>query len=67
MGRLPAFPGDVFAEELPWLTWLPAEGRSQRVTATAEIYSDPELVRRLSGPFYPTDAVEVERPGGPDA
>jgi len=84
---------DVFAEELPWLIWLPAEGRSECVRelldqllagaatgllmpfarsyreweATAEIYSDPELVRDLSGPFDTTDSIEVERPGGSDA
>lgn len=84
---------DVFAEELPWLTWLPVEARSQCIRelldqllagaetglllpfaralrewqSTAEIYSDPELARRLRGPFDTTDAVEVERPGGTDA
>ncbi|WP_406233927.1 hypothetical protein [Nocardia sp. NBC_01009] len=83
---------EVFAEELPWLTWLPANARPECVTellnhllagastglllpfaralrewqSTAEIYSDPELARRLSGPFDTTDSVEVPQPGGTD-
>ncbi|MFC7381405.1 hypothetical protein [Sphaerisporangium rhizosphaerae] len=82
----------VFAEELPWLTWLPAEARMECVselldhllagadtgllvpfaralrewTSTAEIYSDPELARRLRGPFATTDATDLPRPGAVD-
>src|SRR5262245_46943400 len=67
---------EVFTEQLPWLTWLPAEARPECVAelldhllagaetgllvpfaralrewmSTAEIYSDPELARRLRGP-----------------
>jgi PHD/YefM family antitoxin component YafN of YafNO toxin-antitoxin module len=81
---------EVFAEELPWLRWLPVEARSGCVSellghliagadtglfmpfaralkewkATAEIYSDPGLARRLRGPFDTVESVEVERPGG---
>lgn len=81
---------DVFAEELPWLKWLPAEARPECVAelldhllagadtgllvpfaralrewkSTAEIYSDPDLARRLRGPFETTGAVTVSRPGG---
>ncbi|MFI6321132.1 hypothetical protein ACIBG8_26580 [Nonomuraea sp. NPDC050556] len=80
---------EVFAEELPWLTWLPAEARFECVsellnhllagaetglflpfaralrewTSTAEIYSDPELARRLRGPFDTSDSIEVGGPG----
>ncbi|MEU6587593.1 hypothetical protein [Nocardia sp. NPDC046763] len=83
---------EVFAEELPWLTWLPADARLECVTelldnllagaetglllpfsralrewqSTAEVYSDPELTRRLLGPFDTTDSSIVERPGGTD-
>ncbi|MGW4117241.1 hypothetical protein [Nocardia sp. NPDC004711] len=83
---------EAFAEELPWLTWLPADARQECVKelldnllagadtglllpfsralrewqSTAEVYSDPELTRRLLGPFDTTDAVDVERPGGTD-
>jgi len=32
--------------------------------STAEIYSDPELARRLRGPFDTTDAVDLPRPDG---
>jgi hypothetical protein len=32
--------------------------------STAEIYSDPELARRLRGPFYTSTAIEATRPGG---
>ncbi|MER6951279.1 hypothetical protein ABT294_45415 [Nonomuraea sp. NPDC000554] len=79
---------EVFAEELPWLKWLPAEARPECVTelldhllagaetgllipfaralrewmSTAEIYSDPELARRLRGPFDTTTAVDLPRP-----
>lgn len=31
--------------------------------ATAEVYSDPELARRLRGPFSTEDATDVPRPG----
>ncbi|GAA5098512.1 hypothetical protein [Nocardia iowensis] len=31
---------------------------------TAEIYAQPELARRLAGPFEPDDFTEVTRPGG---
>lgn len=81
---------EVFAEELPWLVWLPADARPECVQellshllagaetglllpfsralrewqSTAEVYSDPELTRRLRGPFDTADAVDVERPGG---
>lgn len=81
---------EVFAEELPWLTWLPVEARAECVgellnhllagadtglllpfaralrewKSTAEIYSDPELARRLRGPFTTEAAAEVPRPGG---
>jgi PHD/YefM family antitoxin component YafN of YafNO toxin-antitoxin module len=81
---------EVFAEELPWLAWLPAEARSESVVellnhllagadtglllpfaralrewkSTAEIYSDPELARRLRGPFTTEAAEDVTRPGG---
>jgi hypothetical protein len=81
---------DVFAEELPWLVWLPVEARPECVTelldhllagadtglllpfaralrewkSTAEIYSDPELARRLRGPFTTEAAVDVVRPAG---
>ena len=81
---------DVFAEELPWLKWLPAEARAECVAelldhllagaatglllpfaralrewkSTAEIYSDPELARRLRGPFTTEAATDVVRPGG---
>jgi hypothetical protein len=81
---------EVFAEELPWLRWLPAESRPECVgellghliagadtclfmpfaralkewKATAEIYSDPELARRLRGPFDTVESADVERPGG---
>jgi PHD/YefM family antitoxin component YafN of YafNO toxin-antitoxin module len=80
---------EVFADELPWLKWLPAEARPECVTellddllagadtgllvpfaralrewkSTAEIYSDPELARRLRGPFDVSEAAEVPRPG----
>ena len=81
---------EVFAEELAWLTWLPAEARPECLgdlldqllagaetgllvpfaralrewKSTAEIYSDPELARRLRGPFDTSAAVDVPRPGG---
>ncbi|MEV0541613.1 hypothetical protein [Nocardia salmonicida] len=84
---------EVFAEELPWLTWLPAEARPECISelldhllagaetglllpfsralrewqSTAEIYSDPELARRLRGPFDTKDSIAVPRPGGGDA
>lgn len=84
---------EVFAEELPWLTWLPAEARPECIRellghllagaetglllpfsralkewqSTAEIYSDPELARRLRGPIDTGDATDLPRPGGPDA
>ncbi|MEO3854993.1 hypothetical protein [Acrocarpospora sp. B8E8] len=32
--------------------------------STAEIYSDPELARRLRGPFETSMALELPRPGG---
>ena len=80
---------DVFAEELPWLTWLPTEARPECIaelldhllagaatglfvpfaralrewSSTAEIYSDPELARRLRGPFTTRAAIDVSRPG----
>ncbi|MFI6870583.1 hypothetical protein [Nocardia sp. NPDC050406] len=83
---------EVFAEELPWLVWLPADARPQCVAelldhllagaetglllpfsralrewqSTAEIYSDPDLTRRLRGPFDTAEAEEVERPGRSD-
>ncbi|MEC3955422.1 hypothetical protein VMT65_20455 [Nocardia sp. CDC153] len=83
---------EVFAEELPWLTWLPADARRECVTelldqllagadtglllpfsralrewqSTAEVYSDPELTRRLLGPFDTSEAADVERPGRAD-
>jgi hypothetical protein len=70
---------EVFSEELPWLAWLPAEGRVECVRelldhlragaetglllpfarasrgwkSTAEVYSDPELARRLRGTAEP--------------
>lgn len=31
--------------------------------ATAEIHSDPELARRLRGPFDTTEAIDLPRPG----
>jgi len=81
---------EVFAEELPWLVWLPVEARFECVSelldhllagaetglllpfaralrewkSTAEVYSDPELARRLRGPFTTEDATDVPRPGG---
>jgi hypothetical protein len=81
---------EVFAEELRWLVWLPAEARSECVAelldhllagadtglllpfahalrewkSTAEAYSDPELARRLRGPFTTEAAEDVNRPGG---
>ncbi|UGT40031.1 hypothetical protein LTV02_28900 [Nocardia yamanashiensis] len=83
---------EVFAEELPWLIWLPANARPECVQelldhllagaetglllpfsralrewqSTAEVYSDPELTRRLRGPFDTAEAVDVERQGGAD-
>ncbi|MBF6190470.1 MULTISPECIES: hypothetical protein [Nocardia] len=80
---------EVFAEELPWLKWLPETGRTEAVSelldqliagadtglfipfardlaawrSTAEIYAQPELARRLTGPFDPADFTEVTRPG----
>jgi hypothetical protein len=83
---------DVFAEELPWLTWLPEQARPQCVRelldhllagaetglllpfaralrewqSTAEIYSDPELARRLRGPFDISEAADVPRPRNGD-
>ncbi|NNH73477.1 hypothetical protein HLB23_27085 [Nocardia uniformis] len=83
---------EVFAEELPWLVWLPVDARRECVKelldhllagaetglllpfsralrewqSTAEVYSDPELTRRLRGPFDTADAVDVERPGRAD-
>jgi hypothetical protein len=80
---------EVFAEELPWLKWLPETGRTEAVTelldqliagadtglfipfardliawrSTAEIYAQPELARRLAGPFDPAEFTEVSRPG----
>ncbi|MEV5836768.1 hypothetical protein [Nocardia sp. NPDC052112] len=83
---------EVFAEELPWLVWLPEQARPQCVKelldhllagsetglllpfaralrewqSTAEIYSDPELARRLRGPFDTTGAVDAEPPGSAD-
>lgn len=80
---------DVFAEELPWLVWLPPEARAEAVSeildqlmagadtgqfmpfarslrewkSTAEIHSDPALLRRLSGPFEDlSEAVEIPEP-----
>ncbi|MFD3702902.1 hypothetical protein ACFWUP_07115 [Nocardia sp. NPDC058658] len=79
---------EVFAEELPWLTWLPAEHRAEAVREllddlvagadtgfylpfqrnliawkhTAQIYTDPALVRDLSGPFERTNHGEIGRP-----
>jgi hypothetical protein len=81
---------EVFAEELPWLTWLPAEARFECVAelldhllagadtglllpfaralrewkSTAEIHSDPELARRLQGPFTTEAAEDLTRPEG---
>ncbi|WP_175583112.1 hypothetical protein [Nocardia cyriacigeorgica] len=83
---------EVFAEELPWLTWLPEPARPQCVgelldhllagaetglllpfsralrewQSTAEVYSDPELARRLRGPFGAYEATELPRPGRAD-
>lgn len=83
---------EVFAEELPWLAWLPAEGRAECVSelldhllagaetglllpfaralrewkSTAEVYSDPELARRLRGPFSTEGAEDLPRPGSED-
>ncbi|MEU9884211.1 hypothetical protein [Sphaerisporangium sp. NPDC051011] len=34
-------------------------------TATAEIYSDPELARRLRGPFDTSTATDLPRPEAP--
>ncbi|MFG3617673.1 hypothetical protein [Nocardia sp. NPDC047654] len=31
--------------------------------STAEIYAQPELARRLTGPFDPEEFTEVSRPG----
>lgn len=80
---------EVFAEELPWLTWLPKDARAEAVAeildqllagadtgqfmpfaralrewkSTAEIHSDPALLRRLSGPFDDlSEAVEIPMP-----
>ncbi|HEY3870008.1 MAG TPA: hypothetical protein VGM10_16715 [Actinocrinis sp.] len=81
---------EVFAQELPWLAWLPPEARSESVVelldhllagadtglllpfaralrewkSTAEINSDPELARRLRGPFTTEAAQDVTQPGG---
>ncbi|MFE3446786.1 hypothetical protein ACFXNW_27465 [Nocardia sp. NPDC059180] len=83
---------EVFAEELPWLVWLPPEARPtctaelldhllagaetglllpfaralREWQSTAEVYSDPELARRLRGPFDTADAAEPDRPGSAD-
>ncbi|MGQ4600050.1 hypothetical protein [Nocardia sp. R6R-6] len=80
---------EVFAEELPWLKWLPDTGRAEAAAElldqliagadtglftpfardlvawqhTAEIYAQPELAHRLTGPFDPADFSEVSRPG----
>jgi hypothetical protein len=68
---------EVFGEELPWLTWLPPEARVECVTELLshllagadtglflpfEIYSDPELARRLRGPFDTSAAADLPRP-----
>lgn len=79
---------EALAEELPWLTWLPAEERFACVRelladllagadtgllipfarnlaswrSTAEAWSDPELARRLQGPFD-GDGPVIGRPG----
>jgi PHD/YefM family antitoxin component YafN of YafNO toxin-antitoxin module len=81
---------EVFAEELPWVKWMPEQERRECVTEllddllagadtclflpfarnlvawkhTAEVWSDPELARRLQSPFDTAEAIEVHRPGG---
>jgi hypothetical protein len=80
---------EALAEELPWLTWLPADERLTCVRelladlvagadtgllvpfarnlaswrSTAEVWSDPRLVRELQGPFD-GDGPVLERPTG---
>ncbi|WP_406269647.1 hypothetical protein OH799_27040 [Nocardia sp. NBC_00881] len=80
---------EVFAEELPWLKWLPDTGRAEAAAElldhliagadtglftpfardlvawqhTAEVYAQPELARRLTGPFDPSEFTEITRPG----
>ena len=77
----------ALAEELPWLTWLPAEERPTCVRelladlvagadtgllmpfarnlaswrSTAEVWSDPQLARKLQGPFD-GDGPAITRP-----